>query len=215
MNMILTASDKYKRRIAAEEYILSHNAFGAAYRARLALKQDTLAIAAGWCDCMSLNDCVRFDCFQTLPNLSMLCSVIDVWSDCIKKTPYFKCWSARGEAQNTPDCLINRILKTEFLVFVGKDFSCAYMGNGMFPPSNHQLGDIDARVDELIDNGVIDRDMFDQCVDAGLLDDLKQWRRERRFTTSIAICDDIEKYSGYRTLNANVWINGASTAKRE
>ena len=89
MNMISTASDKYKRRIAAEEYILSHNAFGAAYRARLALKQDTLTIAAGWCDCISLNDCIRFDVFQPLPNLSMLCSVIDVWSDCIKKNSVF------------------------------------------------------------------------------------------------------------------------------
>ena len=135
----------------------------------------------------------------------------------LKKTPYFKDWSARGGGgrQNTPDCLISRILKTEFLVFVGKDFSCAYMGNGAFPPSNHPLGDIDARVDELIDNGVIDRDMFDECVDAGLLDDLKEWRSERRYTTSIAICDDIEKYSGYRTLNANVWMHGAPTMQRE
>nr|DAP39316.1 MAG TPA: protein of unknown function (DUF1803) [Caudoviricetes sp.] len=89
------------------------------------------------------------------------------------------------------------------------------MGNGMFPPSNPPLGDIDARVDELIDNGVIDRDMFNQCVDAGLLDDLKEWRSERRYTTSIAICDDIEKYTGYRTINANVWMHGASTAKRD
>ena len=133
----------------------------------------------------------------------------------LKKLRILKIGRHGGGRQNTPDCLISRILKTEFLVFVGKDFSCAYMGNGVFPPSNHPLGDIDARVDELIDNGVIDRDMFDECVDAGLLDDLKEWRSERRYTTSIAICDDIEKYSGYRTLNANVWMHGASTAKRE
>lgn len=48
--MIKTNADKYKMRIAAEEYILSHNAFGPAYRARLALKKDTLAISAGWLD---------------------------------------------------------------------------------------------------------------------------------------------------------------------
>lgn len=213
--MIQTASDKNKKRIEAVEYILSHNAFGAAYRARYMLMVDTNAISAGWCDYMSLNDCVRFDAFQPLPNLSMLCSVIDVWSDCIKKTPYFRDWSSRAGAQNKPDVLISRILKTEFLVFVGRHFSCAYMGNGLFPTYNPPLGDIDVRADELINNSVISREMFNECVDAGLLDDLKKWRSERRYTSSIAICDDIEKYSGYRTLNANVWMHGASTAKRE
>ena len=120
-----------------------------------------------------------------------------------------------GGAQNAPDYLISRILRTEFLVFVGRDFSCAYLGNGVFPPSNPTLGDIDVRADELINNGVIDRDMFNECVEAGLLDDLKAWRSERRFTTSIAICDDIERFAGYRTINANVWLHGNSTAKRE
>lgn len=208
---MISCSDEYKRRTEAENYILDTQPFGYAFRARAACHKDLLAIGNGWCNYMSFTDNIAFVSYQPLPALAMLCSIIDVWRDCFKLTEYCKKYVSRGW---NADDLFDLNINISCLVFLGKDYSAEFRSNGSYPECNPPLGDTKKRADELVSAGIIRRDLLNEMFNVGLLDMLRVWRSERRYSTAVAICDDIEKYGMYHTNDINVWLHGGSSCKR-